>query len=123
MQTDPAKIPQFMDSWRGFITQVFVCLLTVLLMIGGALLSGCQATQTIEPPKPQIVTVEKKVTEPCITKAPVKPMMRWAAGPLPATDKEKVGILLIDWENARQYGIDWESAAVGCVKQQKGEAP
>ena len=116
MQTDPAQNPHFMDSWRGFLTQIGVAVLAALVILGSVALSGCQATPPAQAPRTEIVTVEKKVKEPCISKAPTRPVMRWAAGPLPATDKEKVGILLIDWENAQQYGTDWESAAAGCVK-------
>ncbi len=78
------------------------------------LIAGCAHKQ----PKPVVTTVYVKIKEPCIKKAPVKPVYMFGKGDAPG-DKEKAEILTRDFEAAEQYGNEWEAAATGCA----GPAP
>jgi hypothetical protein len=87
-----------------------------MMMLALAALAGCAAAP-IEAPATKIEAVEVKVavSKPCIEQAPAEVAYRWGVGPLPATDKEKVAMLLSDYELARQRDVDWQAAAAGCV--------
>lgn len=80
------------------------------------LLSGC-AVLPSDPhaAKMEVIEVKTPVSKPCIARAPAEANYRWGVGPLPATDKKKVAVLLSDYELARQRDADWQAAAAGCV--------
>lgn len=114
MSSNPSpKGAEFMIS---FMAQLGAVLVGMLLVFAGVLLTGC-ATGQEERPKVEVITTKVMVAEPCIEQAPVRPAYHWGVGPRPANDKAAVAILLGDYEAARQYGIDWEAAAAGCVKR------
>lgn len=83
----------------------------VVLIAMALALAGCQTTP---PPKPEIVTVEVKVKEPCISRAPERPEYQTGKGPYPG-DKDAAAILAADFEKADQYATQWETAAIGCL--------
>lgn len=81
----------------------------VLLIFAMAIiLAGCMTTQ----PKPQSVEVQVRV--PCIKNAPTKPVYLTGKGEYPG-GKAAAQILAKDFENAEQYGNEWEAAAAGCL--------
>lgn len=104
--------PVVVDSVRGVVVQMLVvATLSVALM-----LAGCAVKPPEKVPALETIPVKIAISKPCIESAPADPVYRWGIGPLPATDKEKVAILLSDYEIARQHGVDWKAVAFGCVK-------
>ncbi len=65
----------------------------------------------------RVETVEVKVPVKvaCIEAKPAEPEYQWGKGPYPG-HAAAVGIMATDLEAAKQYGRDWEAAAVGCTK-------
>lgn len=87
----------------------------IAVLAVAALLTGCGATAPAV--KTDVVQVDKIVREPCIEKAPEKPVYR--VGRDAALDaRGKAEALIRDFEAAEQYGTDWEAAAAGCIKPQ-----
>jgi len=114
---------QSIVSWRNaaqrFLAQLGVVAVTVVAILAIAALQGCASQLPAAPaPKPEIVIVEKVVTEPCVEAAPIKPVYRWGAGSSKRTlsDRESVVVLSADLEQAKQYAVEWEAATAGCVK-------
>ena len=86
-----------------------------LAMSGATLLAGC-ASAPIEAPevRAEVITAKVEVSKPCVEHKPPEVAYRWGVGPPPATDKEKLAVLLTDYEHARQYGVDLQAATAGC---------
>lgn len=110
-------------SWRDdaqrLLAQLGVVALTVVLVLAFVALQGCSSQLPQAPaPKPEVVIVEKVIAEPCVESAPIKPVYRWGAGSAKRTmsDREAVVLLSAELDKAKQYGVDWEAATVGCVK-------
>lgn len=74
-------------------------------------LAGCAGRQA---PVEKVVTVQVAVKEPCIDKAPVRPVYATGQGDYPG-EKAAAKVLADDFEKAEQYGHDWEAAAAGCL--------
>lgn len=114
---------QSVVSWRDdaqrLLAQLGVVALTVVLVLAFVALQGCASQLPQEPaPKPEVVIVEKVVTEPCVESAPIKPVYRWGVGSdkRELSDRESVVVLSADLEQAKQYAVEWEAATAGCVK-------
>lgn len=82
---------------------------TAIIVLACLSVAACSPTA---PVKPEIVYVT--VTAPCIKKAPHKPSYQTGKGEWPG-DKAAAAILAGDFEMAEQYGVQWETAAIGCV--------
>lgn len=89
--------------------------LLVMLVLALAV-SGCATNRAAGPETIKTVEVLKKVKEPCISKAPVKPARKTGKGAYPG-DAAAASTLASDLERAEQYGAQWEAAAAGCVAQ------
>lgn len=61
-----------------------------------------------------VVTVEKRVKEPCIEREPVRPTYSFGKGEWPE-GKDAAVVLADDFEKAERYGQEWEAAAAGCL--------
>lgn len=117
----PSDLPavSWRDAAQRFLAQLGVVALTIVVVLAIAALQGCASQLPQAPaPKPEVVIVEKVITEPCVESAPIKPVYRWGAGSSKRTlsDREAVVLLSAELDKAKQYGIDWEAATVGCVK-------
>lgn len=75
------------------------------------LAAGCTTTAA---PTQKVVTVQVKVKEPCIDKAPKRPVYQTGKGDYPG-EAAAASILAADFERAEQYGVQWEAAAAGCL--------
>lgn len=76
-------------------------------------LAGCASTQK---PEHKVTTAYVGVKQPCIDRAPQRPAYDTGKGEYPG-DKAAAATLAKDFEKADQYGLAWEAAAAGCVKQ------
>lgn len=86
--------------------KIFIALAAMLA------LSACSPTAK----KPiETITIYVPVSKPCIEKAPPKPLFRSGRGEWPG-DKAAAAILADDFEKAEQYGVQWETATIGCVE-------
>lgn len=117
----PSDLPavSWRDAAQRFLAQLGVVALTIVVVLAIAALQGCASQLPQAPaPKPEVVIVEKVITEPCVESAPIKPVYRWGAGSAKRTmsDREAVVLLSAELDKAKQYGIDWEAATAGCVK-------
>ena len=83
-----------------------------LALVVVSMLAGCAAQPA---PIEKVITVEKRVKEPCIDKAPVRPVYQYGKGEWQG-GKSAAMQLADDFEKAEQYGIAWEAAAAGCIK-------
>lgn len=79
-----------------------------------ALALGVSACASAPEVAPKVTTVQVKVKEPCIDKAPERPAYRTGKGAYPG-EKAAAVILAEDFERADQYGRQWEAAAAGCM--------
>lgn len=91
-----------------------------LIAAGAAALlaAGCATTGE---PQQKVVTVQVKVKEPCIEKAPKRPAYQTGKGEYPG-DTAAAQALAADFERAEQYGVQWEAAAAGCMVVTGGAA-
>lgn len=97
-------------------SRLFVHCGLALAMAGAMALTGCASAPVQVPEvRTEVITANVEVSMPCIAQAPTAAAYRWGVGPLPATDKEKVAVLLADYELARQRDVEWEAASAGCV--------
>lgn len=86
-----------------------------MAMVGALALGGCASAPVQVPEvKTEVVTALVEVSTPCIEHKPAEAVYRWGVGPPPATDKEKVAVLLADYEQARQRDTQWQAATAGC---------
>ena len=83
----------------------------MMAAVAAMALAGCV---TPGQPKTEVVTVQVKVKEPCVEKAPARPKYQTGKGDYPG-DAAAAQILAADFERAEQYGADWEAAAAGCL--------
>ncbi|MBB3017734.1 hypothetical protein FHR70_000774 [Microvirga lupini] len=96
------------------------CAIAVAACLGTLVIAGCAAP--VQAPAPEVVVVEKKVKDPCISEAPARPAYATGKGDYPVDakgqpdDAKAAAILGQDFELADQYGKRWEAAAAGCVK-------
>lgn len=119
MKPSDQSVVSWRDDAQRLLAQLGVVALTVVLVLAFVALQGCASQLPQAPaPKPEVVIVEKVVTEPCIESAPIKPVYRWGASGSKRTlsDRESVVVLSADLEQAKQYAVEWEAATAGCVK-------
>lgn len=86
----------------------------MILILLAVALAACG---TMPERRVRVETVEVKVPVKvaCIEAKPAEPEYQWGKGPYPG-HAAAVGIMATDLEAAKQYGRDWEAAAVGCTK-------
>lgn len=89
------------------MTRFYVLAAAILLS-----LAGCATAERRIQVQTQQVKVPVKV--PCVSDAPSKPVYRYGNGVWPGLSPA-LELLVADLEAAKQYGRDWEAAAVGCL--------